>query len=96
MLDTLEARGKAISQSDRLGDTAINSSNATTRHNGVNRCVHNARAAVATGTLKLGDKGDGSARARGEAARKFDMFNKGHVPDIVEIDAIDTLYETKC
>ena len=96
VLDTLEARGKAISQSDRIGDTAINSSNATTRHNGVNRCVHNARAAVATGTLRLGDKGDGSARARGEAARKFDMFNKGHVPDIVEIDAIDTLYETKC
>ena len=26
---------------------------------------------------------------------QFDMFNKGHVPDIVEIDAIDTLYETK-
>ena len=93
---TFEARGKGISQSDRLGDSAINSSNATTRHNGVNRCVYNARAAVATGTLKLGNKGDGSARARGEAARKFDMFNNGHVPDIVEIDAIDTLYETKC
>ena len=24
------------------------------------------------------------------------MYNKGHVPDIIEIDAVDTLYEVKC
>jgi hypothetical protein len=85
-----------VSQSDRLGDTAINSSNATPRHNAVNRCLYNARAAVTGGSLRLGDKGDGSARARKEAAARWEMFNKGHVPDIIEIDSIDTVYETKC
>ena len=24
------------------------------------------------------------------------MFNKGHIPDIIEVDAVDTLYEIKC
>ena len=24
------------------------------------------------------------------------MYNKGHVPDIIEIDTVDTLYEVKC
>jgi hypothetical protein len=31
-----------------------------------------------------------------EASRRFEMYNKGHVPDIIEIDAVDTLYEVKC
>ena len=95
-LDERARRGIAVTQSDRLGDTAINSSNATTRHNAVNRCIYNARAAATTACLKLGDKGDGKPRARADAARRTEMYNKGHVPDIIEIDAVDTLYETKC
>ena len=95
-LDERARRGIAVTQSDRLGDTAINSSNATTRHNAVNRCIYNARAAATTACLKLGDKGDGKPRARADAARRTEMYNKGPVPDIIEIDAVDTLYETKC
>ena len=96
VLDERERRGTVASQLDRLGDTAINSSNATPRHNGVNRCVYNARAAVTSATLRLGDKGDGSVRARAEAAKRTEMFNKGHIPDIIEVDAVDSLIETKC
>ena len=67
VLGALEERGTVVTQSDRLGDTAINASNATTRHNGVNRCVYNARAAVVTGTLWLGDKGDGTPAGKEDA-----------------------------
>ena len=88
-------RGVNVGQSDRLGDTAINEANATTRHNAVKRCIYNARAAVATATVCLGDKGS-TTQSRMEASRRFEMYNKGHVPDIIEIDAIDTLYEVKC
>ena len=35
-------------------------------------------------------------QSRMEASRRFEMYNKGHVPDIIEIDAVDTLYEVKC
>ena len=41
--------------------------------------------------------------SRAEASRRFEMYlvqqvyNKGHlVPDIIEIDTVDTLYEVKC
>ena len=56
VLDEMTRRGVHVGQSDRLGDTAINEANATTRHNAVNRCIYNARAAVATSTVRLGDK----------------------------------------
>ena len=35
-------------------------------------------------------------QSRMEASRRFEMYNKGHVPDIIEIDAVNTLYEVKC
>ena len=95
VLDEMTRRGVDVGQSDRLGDTAINEANATTRHNAVNRCIYNARAAVATATVRLGDKGS-TTQSRMEASRRFEMYNKGHVPDIIEIDAVDTLYEVKC
>jgi hypothetical protein len=95
VLDEMTRRGVDVGQSDRLGDTAINEANATTRHNAVNRCIYNARAAVATSTVRLGDKGS-TMQSRMEASRRFEMYNKGHVPDIIEIDAVDTLYEVKC
>jgi len=95
VLDEMTRRGVHVGQSDRLGDTAINEANATTRHNAVNRCIYNARAAVATSTVRLGDKGS-TMQSRMEASRRFEMYNKGHVPDIIEIDAVDTLYEVKC
>ena len=69
--------------------------NATTRHNRFNRAVWDALQAVATGSVVLGDKGDGSPRAREEAARKYAHFNKGHCPDIIEPDDPDRLYESR-
>ena len=57
-------RGTAVTQADRLGDTAVNTVGTTTRYNRFNRCAYDALAAVATGAVLLdGDKGDGSPRA---------------------------------
>jgi hypothetical protein len=94
-LDEMQVRGERVTQADRLGDTAVNSTNTTTRHNRFNRAVYDALQAVAEGSVILGDKGDGSPRAKEEAARKHAHFNKGHCPDIIEPDDPDRLYESR-
>ena len=57
--------------------------------------TYDALKAVAEGSVILGDKGDGSPRAKEEAARKHAHFNKGHCPDIIEPDDPDRLYESR-
>lgn len=91
----MQVRGERVTQADRLGDTAVNSTNTTTRHNRFNRAVYDALKAVAEGSVILGDKGDGSPRAKEEAVRKHAHFNKGHCPDIIEPDDPDRLYESR-
>ena len=83
-LDERERRGTLVTQADRLGDTAVNTVGTTTRHNRFNRCAYEAIAAVATGAVLLGDKGDGSPRARAEAVRRNAHYNAGHCPDIID------------
>jgi hypothetical protein len=94
-LDERERRGTLVTQADRLGDTAVNTVGTTTRHNRFNRCAYEAIAAVATGAVLLGDKGDGSPRARAEAVRRNAHYNAGHCPDIIEPDDPDRLYESR-
>jgi hypothetical protein len=87
-----------VTQSDRLGDTAINTTSSTSRHNGVNRLFHDAKRAALSATVKLGDKGDGSAVSRAAALRRYSHLNATHVPDIITLpsDRPATLSETKC
>ena len=74
-LDQAASCGKLVTQSDRLGDSAINSSSTTARHNAVNRCFYTAVAAVATTRVLLGDKGNGSPAARREALTRYAHLN---------------------
>ena len=98
--DALEATGKAVSQSDRLGDSALNSSSKTGRHNRFNRTCRDAIAAKATTSVILGDKGDGSPRSRAAALQRYAWANDGHVTDIIEKHAAHNgnhiCYESKC
>ena len=95
-LDARSARGLVVSQSDRLGDTAVNSINATARHNGVNRLFRDAKGAATPATVKLGDKGDGSAASRAAAVRRYAHLCTTHVPDIITLTDPIVLSETKC
>ena len=92
--------GLAVSQSDRLGDTAANQHNHTRRHNNGNRACRDAIAAKATTEVILGDKGDHSPRAVAAAAARYKSFNDGHIPDIIHKHAAPSgnhvLYEFKC
>ena len=85
--DALAAGGE---EPDWLGDAACNSGEHTTRHHATNRAWRDALAAVATGTVLLGDK---------QEAEKYKQYNKDHVPDIVQVGAsawgTDWLGETK-
>jgi hypothetical protein len=47
-------------------------------------------------TVKLGDKGDGSAASRAAALRRHAHLCATHVPDIITVDEPYTLSETKC
>ena len=85
--DTLAAAGKTP---DWLGDASCNLGEHSTRHHATNRAWRDALAAVATGTVLLGDK---------QEAHKYKQYNEGHVADIVQIGAspwgTDWLGETK-
>ena len=85
------AGGHRTTQHERLGDDAINSANATHRHNQALERV--ARALGAAGArVTLCDRGDGRPASKEEAKRRYAHLNAGHVPDI----AIGTtLYEIK-
>ena len=52
-----------------------------------NRAWYNAIAAVATSSVILGDKGDGSPRAREVAKQRYAIYNDGYVSDIIEKNA---------
>ena len=75
---------------DPLGDAACNGGEHSTRHHATNRAWRDALAAVASGTVLLGDKGEADAYKR---------YNVGHVPDIVQPGAspwgTDWLADTK-
>ena len=45
-LDERARRGFLVTQSDRLGDTAVNTTSTTSRHNRVNRLFHDAKRAA--------------------------------------------------
>ena len=69
--DTLAAAGE---EPDWLGDALCNEGEHGTRHHAVNRAWQRALAAVATGSVLLGDK---------EEKDKYKMYNDGYVPDLV-------------
>ena len=50
---------------------------------------------MATGAVILGDKGDGTPRARAETVRRNAHYNADHCPDIIEPDDPDRLYESR-
>ena len=60
---------------DYLGDASCNGGEHSTRHHATNRAWRDALAAVATGTVLLGDK---------EEADKYKKYNAGHVADLVQ------------
>ena len=92
-LDKRAANGEPVTQHERLGDHYLNDENKTNRHNQGNRALYNAVEAVATSTVQLGDKGDGSPAARAEAKQRYAHYNRDHVPDIIYGN---TLIEYKC
>ena len=61
-LDTCEQRGLPVTQHDRLGDKAINSHNATQRHNEGLAAIYSAIRCASTtaNAVRIGDKGDGT------------------------------------
>ena len=85
--DTLAAAGE---DPDWLGDASCNLGEHSRRHHATNRAWRDALAAVATGTVLLGDK---------QEADKYKQYNEGHVADIIQIGAspwaTDWLGETK-
>ena len=85
--DAAAARGLAVSQSERLGDSALAAANHTARHNAGTFVVYSALRALTAdslphGVVRLGDKGDGSKRAKEEAKQKHGHLNCTHVPDL--------------
>ena len=97
--DARAAAGLPVSAADRLGDTLINGASKTGRHNMFNRACRDALAATTNHEVILGDKGDGSPRARAVALQRYAWANEGHVPDIIHKNAADNgmheLFESK-
>ena len=98
VLDERCRRGIHATQHDRLGDAAINATNATARHNAGLQAVYTALrcSTAAQSAVKLGDKGDGSPASKAESARRHAWLNDGHIPDIYEIGPPHTIWEFKC
>ena len=97
-LDARAARGEAVTQADRLGDTAIHAANATARHNAGLHAIYTAlSSATAAGvSIRLGDKGDGTPASKADALQRHAHLNSTHVPDIIRYGARIDLYEWKC
>ena len=98
VLDEQERRGGNVTAHDRLGDAAINDANATHRHNVSLQAMHTAMrcASAASNSIKLGDKGDGSATSKAESKRRHVHLNDGHIPDIYKLGPPHILWEWKC
>ena len=87
-----DAAERAGGAADRLGDDLANAGEYTRRHNACLRAIRDMIAAVAIGTVVLGDKEDLARTA---------MLNEGHAVDVAELGAdeetgCDVLYEVKC
>ena len=97
-LDACEMRGMRVTQHDRLGDAAINTANATHRHNEGLNAIYTAMrcASTATNPVRLGDKGDGTPGTKAEAKQRHAHLNDGHIPDIYRLGPPHVLYEWKC
>ena len=97
-LDACEMRGMRVAQHDRLGDAAINTANATHRHNEGLNAIYTAMrcASTATNPVRLGDKGDGTPGTKAEAKQRHAHLNDGHIPDIYRLGPPHVLYEWKC
>ena len=97
-LDARAAQGQIVSQATRLGDDALNSANCTARHNRALGAIYTALKAgtPAGNTIRLGDKGDGSAASREEARQRQKYLNANHVPDIIRFGGRVDLFEVKC
>ena len=61
-----------------FGNAACNLGEHSRRHHATNRAWRDALAAVATGTVILGDK---------QEADKYRQYNEGHVADIIQVGA---------
>ena len=101
VLDERAQRGLLVTQYQRLGDEYINAANNTARHNAGLRAVFTALTALSTatqppGTLRLGDRGDGTRASQAEARRRYAHINSGHVPDIVRHATPPSCFEFKC
>ena len=87
-----DAAERSGGDTDRLGDDLANAGEYTRRHNACLYAIRNMIAAVAIGTVVLGDKEDLARTA---------MLNEGHAVDVAELGAdedtgADVLYEVKC
>jgi hypothetical protein len=99
-LTAMEASGHSVSQYDWLGDAAINSANHSDRHSNALRAVFDAFCAVADpdqhGSLRLGDRGDGTPAGKHHARARYGHINAGHVPDFIRFGVRSHCYEFKC
>ena len=80
-LDACEQRGLPITQHDRLGDKAINSHNATQRHNEGLAAIYTAIRCASTtaNAVRMGDKGDGTPCGKAEAGRRHALDIDGGI-----------------
>ena len=96
-LDERLARGLAVTQHDRLGDSYVNAAHHGKRHNDVLAAIAAAlRATTPAGTILQGDKGDGTTASRAEAAQRYKFLNDGHIPDLYRLGPPHTIWELKC
>ena len=96
-LDACEQRGLPATQHDRLGDKAINASNATQRHNEGLHAIYTAIRCASTtaNAVRMGDKGDGTPCSRAEAGGRHAHLNDGHIPDLYRLGPPHILYRWK-
>ena len=96
------AGGRTATQSELLGDAAINAANASARHKCGLYALHRALRTVTAPDeppvpTHLCDRGDGTPQSKEEARAKSAHLNQGHIPDIARFDGVTpTLYEFKC
>ena len=100
-LDALAARGEAVTQHQRLGDAALHAANQSARHKAGLRVLYHALTALEapglpTGTLTLGDRGDGTPAGKEDARRRHAHVNATHVPDLYRVGEAPLVVEYKC
>ena len=97
-LDLRASLRRHVTQHHYLGDAYINDASHTERHNAVLDCVHRALLAGTSGlgTIKLGDKGDGSEASKAATRERHTYLNDGHIPDLYRLGHPHCLWELKC